>query len=517
MGNRSSSASKEDAEEDKDIDDEIQAQSQPSYWQMAKQGYQELVNAIIRPPRCEYAYAQLGPSFFEFCGKTFRRNDFELINKRGLKIVCSFWEITPDFRPNPVLPCLIYMHGNSSARLEGLSVLSLALSLGSTFLAFDFAGSGLSEGDYVSLGAFEKDDLQCVIEHLRDTGTVSTIALWGRSMGAATALLHGERDPSIAGMVLDSAFSDLNTLAEELVDKGRERGLYAPGFVISMAIRFIRASVLKTANFNISDLSPIAHADKCFIPALFVAAEGDQFVACHHSQKIHDKYAGDKNILIISGDHNSRRPKHLFDTAAIFLGIALQIPEPWTILNGYRYFGMLPWSGNAKKKSRYFIPEAGGPSVDELIALGLLDANQSQSPSELREMSIGMTAARQEDIQSNIYSMMGDSSRPSRTRTAVTCTSTSSSTQRRRGTAAPTVVPTVLDDQEEEEEVTADFGYFESDDVITSEDYENLPYSEDPPPGFMRGHEDEEWVCRTCTLINASDDDICAICGVSRF
>ena len=41
------------------------------------------------------------------------------------------------------------------------------------------------------------------------TGTVSTIALWGRSMGAATALMHGERDPSIAGMVLDSAFADL--------------------------------------------------------------------------------------------------------------------------------------------------------------------------------------------------------------------------------------------------------------------------------------------------------------------
>jgi hypothetical protein len=27
-------------------------------------------------------------------------------------------------------------------------------------VSFDFAGSGRSEGDYVSLGAFEKDDLQ---------------------------------------------------------------------------------------------------------------------------------------------------------------------------------------------------------------------------------------------------------------------------------------------------------------------------------------------------------------------
>ena len=103
-------------------------------------------------------------------------------------------------------------------------------------------------------------DLRVVIDHLRASGKVSTIALWGRSMGAATALLHGDRDPSIAAMVrsppvrralgavaptarflprarghdaeapraraplssrarqvLDSAFADLSQLAEELV------------------------------------------------------------------------------------------------------------------------------------------------------------------------------------------------------------------------------------------------------------------------------------------------------------
>ena len=33
------------------------------------------------------------------------------------------------------------------------------------------------------------------------------------SMGAATALLHGHRDPSIAAMVLDSPFADLKQLS----------------------------------------------------------------------------------------------------------------------------------------------------------------------------------------------------------------------------------------------------------------------------------------------------------------
>ena len=145
------------------------------------------------------------------------------------------WE--PVERPNPVLPCVIYMHGNSSARLEAIPQLSLVLALGATLTTFDFAGSGLSDGEYVSLGHFEKDDLQCVIEHLREAGTTSTIALWGRSMGAATALLHGERDPSIAGMVLDSAFADLQQLAEEMVERGRQQGLTLPSFIVRIAIR----------------------------------------------------------------------------------------------------------------------------------------------------------------------------------------------------------------------------------------------------------------------------------------
>jgi len=54
------------------------------------------------------------------------------------------------------------------------------------------------------------------VDYLRNSGKVSTIGLWGRSMGAATALLHADRDPSIAGIVLDSAFTDLKTLCGEI-------------------------------------------------------------------------------------------------------------------------------------------------------------------------------------------------------------------------------------------------------------------------------------------------------------
>ena len=100
----------------------------------------------------------LGPVKFRYCGKEFQRTDIELLNARGLKLVGSMWE--PVVRPNAILPCVIYMHGNSSARVEGLTQLSQVLSIGATLFAFDFCGSGMSGGEYVSLGAFEKDDLK---------------------------------------------------------------------------------------------------------------------------------------------------------------------------------------------------------------------------------------------------------------------------------------------------------------------------------------------------------------------
>lgn len=78
-----------------------------------------------------------------------------------------------------------------------------------TVLCLDLSGSGMSEGEYISLGVYERDDVALVIEHLRQSGRVTCIGLWGRSMGACTALLHGDRDPSIAGMVLDSPFATL--------------------------------------------------------------------------------------------------------------------------------------------------------------------------------------------------------------------------------------------------------------------------------------------------------------------
>ena len=133
-------------------------------------------------------------------------------------------------------------------------------------------------------------------------------------MGAATALLHADRDHSIAGIVCDSAFADLKQLAKELAGKYTK----IPKWILSGAMKIISSSVKSRAHFSLSDLKPIDHVEEAFIPALFGHAEGDDFIEPHHSEELHEKYAGDKNYITFEGDHNSRRPSFFYDSVSIF-------------------------------------------------------------------------------------------------------------------------------------------------------------------------------------------------------
>ncbi|XP_024005117.1 uncharacterized protein LOC18029255 isoform X2 [Eutrema salsugineum] len=256
-------------------------------------------------------------------GRWYQRKDLEVKNSRGDVLQCSHYMPVerPEDRP---LPCVIYCHGNSGCRADASEAAIVLLPSNITIFTLDFSGSGLSGGEYVTLGWNEKDDLKAVVEYLRTDGNVSLIGLWGRSMGAVTSLMYGAEDPSIAAMVLDSPFSDLVDLMMELVDTYKFR---LPKFTIKFAIQYMRRAVQKKAKFDITELNTIKVAKSCFVPVLFGHAIDDDFIHPHHSERIYEAYIGDKNIIKFEGDHNSPRPQFYFDSINIFFHNVLQPPE----------------------------------------------------------------------------------------------------------------------------------------------------------------------------------------------
>ena len=286
--------------------------------------YDNLWKAIIRPTRDKYTIKDLGPYKFEINSKNYKRTDLTITNKHNIKLKCSFWEPFDEEREYDQLPCVIYLHGNSSSRTEAIGQIKHLLPLNITVFAFDFCGCGKSEGNYISLGWYESDDVECVINYLKKTNKVNAIGLWGRSMGAVTALIYSSRDKNnLSAIVLDSAFYSLKKLIEEII----EESVKIPNFIINSMVNTLQNTILEKANFDINDIEPYLFAQKCSVPAFFCHGKDDTLINPHHCQDLYDIYPYEKKIAYLDGDHNTTRDKEFKKTASLFFYHYLNLKE----------------------------------------------------------------------------------------------------------------------------------------------------------------------------------------------
>ena len=144
-----------------------------------------------------------------------------------------------------------------------------------------------------------------------------------------------------------------------------------------------------------------------------------------HSEAIHAQYAGDKNLIIVEGDHNSPRPKFMFDSVSIFLQTCLQIPNSWALktVPGMNLMAP-PWyfpgtpdplegdllGINSPKR----MPEksAFGGGQEDMVGAGNdddLTAADEAAAALAAETSeeLGMTSERQKEIQASLFKMLG--------------------------------------------------------------------------------------------------------------
>ena len=376
---------------------------------------------------------------------------------RPLKMMASIWTRQPNndqdtTSANPQTKTMvIYLHGNASARVEVLPSLSFLLSSGVYGVcSIDFTGSGQSDGDYVSLGYYERYDLECILQYLQQTyGSGLEIVLWGRSMGASTALMHaseqsrevmalrqqqqqqqqqqehnrssgtnyweGRPDPNssnaiLKGLICDSPFASLPQLCEELVEKARAQGIMVPGIVVSVAIALIARSVSKMAHFSIREIAPVDHVSTIDTPALVVGAD-DDFIPPHHSEDLCAAYRRgiSTNLLMVPGGHNDARPMIVYDAIGQFLQFRLSLtgsmmlPVPDVMLDSYHQ--RPPWAYSSYGHSVFKVLSQKRSSSSLSVSSSSVADNAIDATDVAEEF--GMTKERQDDIQNKLHLMLG--------------------------------------------------------------------------------------------------------------
>ena len=312
-------------------------------------------------------------------------------------------------------PCVVVLHGNSGSRVEANALTLALLPARVSVFVFDFAGCGLSGGDFVSLGAHEvrgcfrrrrqphtaplhlsartpARPLPRLLLAMRFHPNRSTtwrplwltcaprLGGWQASAcgegawapSAPSSLPRGTRAsqgsswtrsalstnqiyifsarllttsffsvrrlrlasfPSLSSLPKISfphshpakPFSRLETLINELV---AHHAPSLPSFAGSMAVGLLRRAIKSRAGFDICDVDPLKLAPSCFVPALFAHADNDCLIPPRHTAELASAYGGDCRRVLLSGDHNSPRPRFFVDSATIFLHNALRPLSP---------------------------------------------------------------------------------------------------------------------------------------------------------------------------------------------
>ncbi|KAJ0399269.1 hypothetical protein P43SY_001853 [Pythium insidiosum] len=349
---------------------------------LIEKSYNDVIRSVIRPERARYDIHALGDDEFplprlsrhphsggprseskdadddddDADSRVVRRVDFEVANDRELRLRCSHWQVFADSASKTPLamPCLVYLHSNIGSRVDALRIRDAALARGFSVLAFDFSGSGLSDGIYITMGWNESKDLHFVLQHLERDDSVTTIAFYAHSMGTFPAIVNVacrslvassstkkklESLPShfrdvdaidgkpIKGMILDGAYSKMTKLTEELMVAVQEEGFKVPLSLLKLACAVVQQSVKKRAEVDLELLRPVDFVDACYIPALFLTGDKDRYVASHHSDKLAARYAGPSVVMRVDGEHYSPRSPVVYDEALDFLFGAVRSVE----------------------------------------------------------------------------------------------------------------------------------------------------------------------------------------------
>ena len=162
---------------------------------------------------------------------------------------------------------------------------------GYSTLLVDLQAHGESQGDYITAGYLEQNDVLAAVEYVRENSPGQKIGVIGRSLGGASTLFA---NPTIDVLVIESVYPNLSSAVSNRI-KMRLGPLH----------HFITPLMLMQLNLRLGispqQLRPVDHIGSVQCPILIASGTDDRHTTLEETRQMYDAALEPKKLVVFEG------------------------------------------------------------------------------------------------------------------------------------------------------------------------------------------------------------------------
>lgn len=183
----------------------------------------------------------------------------------------------------------VLLHGNRSNKLSMISRAELLYKEGYSSVLIDFQSHGESEGNNITMGFLEKEDVKAAVAFAREAHKLQPVGLIGVSLGGAAAILAGPLKIDVA--VLESVYSDISTAIHNRVK-------LVFGFLSWLPAELLLVQVKLRLGFPRSELSPLKAIYLMGCPVMIISGTEDKHTMLSDTWSLYNNAIEPKKIWL---------------------------------------------------------------------------------------------------------------------------------------------------------------------------------------------------------------------------